>query len=144
MGCDIHIWLEAKRHEKWVLKEGCACCDPHHRDYQVFAKIGNVRNSEIYHPDYLCRRLTNPPQITQTFGFEARGWPPDFHPPQEWYNSSDIHSRSWATLQEFLDAPWESIGYESMLCEWINGECVRKIVKEYGVESVRIVFGFDN
>ncbi len=116
MGCDIHICLEEKVGECWIMHPNCP---RPHRDYDLFALIANVRNKTGLVP------YSHP-----------RGLPPDISSgAREYFNSmkADAHSASWLTVLEFKEAVSKHPYAKAILgpFEWVEHED-------------RLVFWFDN
>lgn len=135
MGCDIHLFVEMKSKKlgKWLLYSHPEV----RRDYDLFAKMANVRNYDNIEP------LSDP-----------KGLPDDISESVQLiydYERPDAHSESYLTLMEI-----------NRLQKWHDG---RKDVfdwyKQFGfffgndfdqtdvldpppIEDVRFVFWFDN
>lgn len=98
MGCDIHLVLEQRRGDRWIMAPGQPYNDTLFiwRNYGVFnTLVGSVRPSEMY---------IGRPTICDT----PRGLPEDAFPQTlELLSSSDYHSHSWITAIEFVHFfPW--------------------------------------
>ena len=119
MGCDIHAWVQRRRHDGtyWFDWSGDMSWG---RNYALFARMAGVRNCD-----------NSPPPIAK-----PRGWPPEGSP----YDVTDdgLHTPSWLTLEEFRTVAGEfaDVDVRATLAamEWFASE-------GYGV---RIVFAFDN
>lgn len=150
MGCDIHIYVEAKREGKWVSVdkwipfpypdestegrmwvnyEDRIYCD---RNYEVFAALADVRNDGNIRPISAPKML--PSDISHEVKNEADHW------------VMDGHSYSHFTLAELEAVNWS--GYDRFI--WIKKQICDGIMitlreKSNGdPESIRIVFWFDN
>jgi hypothetical protein len=129
MGCDIHAFVEVKLAGEWHCYHACDLG----RDYELFAKMADVRNYGSVEPISKPRGL--PLDLSAVVEFEAKHW------------GADGHSHSYLTLDEvaplekWLEGPprkkWAPFGYV-----FGNGWC-RSDLPE-GVEDVRLVFWFDN
>jgi len=149
MGCDIHAYLERKKHgskEKdkginyWVNK-GDAEVD---RNYELFALLADVRNGNGIKP------------ISQPKGEPSDGWENEFSREFKEYLASwegDAHSLSYLTLAELKNASLDQEFYDESLitekdkdgkiigtCAWTNGEHLgvvgnRKLFELWGRSS---------
>lgn len=105
MGCDIHLYVEKRVDGVWVSVDKWS--DPHgsgmdvvdedsfysNRNYEVFAILAGVRNSDGYVP--IC---------------EPRGFPGDASPEVvcRWASHGE-HTPGWLTLAELLAFDWTQV-----------------------------------
>ena len=115
MGCDIHLFVEHKRGDAWVSwgRESDVC-----RDYDLFAKMANVRNYNGVEPISKPRGL--PSDVSKTVAGISEAW------------DVDGHSHSWLTLDEV----------RSLLD---HGADIERVVSDMtDCDESRVVFWFDN
>lgn len=123
MGCDIHVFIEAKINDQWHLVDM-----PHiDRWYSLFARMADVRNYGDVVP------------ISQ-----PRGVPEDASVPSKiLLEDSDYHSHSWLSSKE-----WESLleedGYSDReLWSVVNGN-ISETYRDKRIQDYRVLFAFDN
>jgi len=148
MGCDIHMYPEVKKGDKWEFvykykpddfwkEDDCPKDRANYyawedRYYYLFAILADVRNAWDLKPIA-----------------EQRGLPIDVSDgtAKEWEDDGDGHSHSWLSLKELLDFDWKKafsetkspFDNEATVLKWIEK------LKELGdPENVRVVFWFDN
>lgn len=135
MGCDIHAMVEGKYRYRsdsegyWISCGRIKMC----RDYDLFARLGNVRNYNGIQPFGDCRFS----ESEESHPLTCEDWwsvcSEDFRALcKDW--DGDGHSHSWVTLEEL-----DSAGPE-------YSEQARKMVAAAGLDpdEGRLVFFFDN
>ena len=141
MGCDIHAHFEIKVNDKWLHWN-----QPNiKRNYDLFAKMANVRNEGEIKPITEPRGL--PDDITETTRLHFKHWIPDGHS-HSWLNSFEV-----ALIIEFHEQQFEEWGMPTYKVhdQWGylfgNGYAsFHRYREEYPVEiqDFRLVFWFDN
>lgn len=144
MGCDIHLFAEAKKGnqwvslEKWVVDEDGNYDTPYGerfynggRNYNLFAALVGVRDSSFSSPPL---PITQPNKIPKDSCKEIK------RVVRQW--AGDGHSHSHLTLAQIKSydwTPWEKT------CEDFLKEVLPKMsAVNVGEDDVRIVFFFDN
>ena len=130
MGTDIHLHVELKINGRWEHY-----CSPNiSRDYNLFAKMANVRNEDReINPISIPKGLPNDLSVITSYDF-LTNW------------EKDAHSISWFSFKEICEL-------EKYLND--NGTYLDTLFKCYlfgnafdhlpkGVEDMRFVFWFDN
>ena len=123
MGCDIHIAVEKKVGDKWVMRDRLHYTKPStNRNYPRFAALAGVRGD----------------------GPDPRGLPEDIGESTRLYRDewgSDGHSDSWLPLKEacraWLETDWQPDDFARKY-----PECHYFDVEDQG--EYRVVFWFDN
>lgn len=109
MGCDIHIFQEAKINDKWVLLNELHW-ENSRRNYAVFAKMANVRNhwdeEQRIEPISLPRGI--PEDASDGYKFHCA------------LMEGDGHSHSWLSIQEM-----------GQVEEWIKTDLNDSFLKEH-------------
>jgi hypothetical protein len=137
MGCDIHLYIEQKKKDKWHEIKVDKRLLPDGRNYDLFAFLAGVRN---YEP------------LKKTPLFPHRGIPDDTSMPKN--DTDDFwigdHSFTYAYLNEILEAPWESVDLE---CSYFYifflyilprlSSCIT-FLSDDEKKNIRIIMGFDN
>jgi len=128
MGCDIEMYAEVNKNDKWELvKDGqFEYCVYDGRNYDLFALLADVRNKNNIKPIVECRYL---PDDCCEYVRDA------------FYNDCNIHSINWYTLDELFKYKKE-IEFISD-CFWNNICKLLNYVKE-DEKNIRIIFGFGN
>lgn len=137
MGCDIHVCLEVKINGEWILIN-----HPNvGRDYSLFGKMAGVRDLSVK-PISLAKGL--PDDISKGTKHYRDWW------------GAEGHSDSWLNIQEIEKlAAWHNRKNDdwhkdfSSQFGYLHGDSIynfRKYRDAYPkeIESVRIVFWFDN
>ncbi len=143
MGCDIHLYLEARRTKGSFLRRllfpknkewGKVGPDPIYtrgRNYALFKALCGVRSRTDF---TLCVSL--PKGIPPDMSIEMR------ETMKELEKNYTLHHHSYNTLRELKEFDWEAYG-ESMV--WFFFEVIPKIEAVGGKDTdVRIVYFFDN
>lgn len=130
MGCDIHVFLERRVEDRWVMVNTLTSNQTTNRNYDRFAKLAGVRGD----------------------GPEPRGIPADVSESVKLHISDwegDGHSHSWMSLREATPI-FRGSSYERFSDpEWIKDE-ESAIYHFFGSrasrdpDNHRIVFFFDN
>lgn len=141
MGCDIHAHMEILWNGEWLYYAPINI----RRDYALFARLANVRNAPVGHPDHI-----NPYS-------EPKDLPIDVSPMTKIHSDTygcDGHSHSWITSQEFVLAEeqymfnkWGDSKYMDLV--WLFGNSFTDYFKYRDsfpkeLEDFRMVFWFDN
>jgi hypothetical protein len=135
MGCDIHAFIEVKFNGKWQFF-GTWGID---RNYELFAKMANVRNSNNVEPLQ-----------------DRRGRPDDINPLTNYLmdNGSCDHSDGYLTKEELsILFNWcknheDRIRLSNYELEDVIEEANHNIASIFGgeerIQDVRLIFSFDN
>ena len=123
MGCDIHMVVEKKENSKWrcLLNPNESFRD---RNYNLFAKLGNVRNYHEIIP--LSDNRKAPRDSCKEWKEYAKSW------------GSDLHSESHLYLYE-LELSLDLYEYWDKFVKEIE-----KHSSSPNKDDIRIVFAFDN
>lgn len=126
MGCNSHLYIEAKPFD-WMDAWQTILCDvPESRRYRLYGLLADVRGEG--------------PAVVP-----PRGKPSDLsHAVEEAFKSwgSDFHSPTWLYPSEFLKAINEC---GDVCFEWrMVAAILKMLAEEYGDDKVRIVIAFDN
>ncbi|MBE3039714.1 MAG: hypothetical protein IMZ62_13005 [Chloroflexi bacterium] len=147
MGCDIHLHIEVKVKGKW---EHYSMSRPD-RNYELFAKLANVRNNDGIEPISKPRGL--PDGISVLTALDAAHWGSDGH------NYSYITAEEIAQLEDWAnqDRQWKGNNgagwwmedyfgffFGNTFAGWYKYPRDNEQLRELGVEDVRFVFWFDN
>lgn len=135
MGCDIHLHFEKKYKDgKWETIDINEILMPDDRYYAVFSFLADVRSGSD-------RQFAG--QVA------SRGLPEDCSK-IEYFQCPDIHSVTYAYLDEILNLPWDKANlhecYFFMFCK----HTIPRLLSDLRVLSfeekrnIRIVMGFDN
>ena len=140
MGCDMHCAVEAlnKKTENWECF-GVSTAD---RNYALFSRIADVRNSE--EEDTYIEPIDDP-----------RGWPRDVTGPAEaWqYTASFCHSRTWLGRTELEslnkwaqektgESLWDLLGFSHLSYFFsLEGSWKKAAFTRYN--DLRVLFFFD-
>uniref|UniRef100_A0A6H1ZCY1 Uncharacterized protein n=1 Tax=viral metagenome TaxID=1070528 RepID=A0A6H1ZCY1_9ZZZZ len=140
MSTDIHAHFEIKVGNRWLHYS-----KPHlERNYQLFAKMANVRNYDEVEPISMPKGL--PYDISKVTELENKWWDSDGHS-HSWFNAQEI--------KEIIEYHEEIIGEENIykvyLDQWnyLNGnswDSFEQYREDYlpEVQDIRLVFWFDN
>ena len=146
MGCDIHLHTEIKINGEW-----------HHyghpsvsRNYALFARMANVRNSR--NGDYITpisEPKGMPDDVALITRLDAEYWKPDGHS-YSWLNAREIAelaawAKSHAESQGYtLEYCWESNQFGYLFGNhWSDYTTYGDDRRDY-IEDIRFVFWFDN
>lgn len=146
MGCDIHIQVEYKKHNtvQWCAgnfykRNKYFGTDPEEpefvkmslksesRNYNLFAVLADVRSNYSSKP--ICRPRGAPDDMSKETFVVLGKW------------AGDAHSTSYFTLDELLEVQKE---YSPVLDDLIEELTYLKKTIDYGIETIRIIFWFDN
>ena len=119
MGCDIHAHVEIEVAGKW---EHYSCLDID-RDYDLFARMANVRNRGSVNPISTPRGLPIDASVISKLESDSDG--------------SDGHSHSWLNLGELKE-------FDQGLFGWLFGNHLSEFIVPDSVSDVRLVFWYDN
>jgi hypothetical protein len=133
MGCDIQLHIEMKTAKgKWQELDILECLLPTDRNYDVFSFLAGVRGG-----------------IGDECHFEGRGIPVDSSIDKEkWCN--DVHSCTYAYLDELLRAPWKKAKlddcYFYIFCAYVLPRAVSftGTFSDEDERNIRIVMAFDS
>lgn len=137
MGCDIHTHIEIKVNDKWYNYSQLNI----DRNYQLFAKLANVRNYDdipYFEPKGLPEDVSF---ITQHHW--NTWWSVDGHNPSYLTSHELEELHTWLCQQDFYTWRWdmENLGY-------VHGNSLfgfHNYPEEYkGIDDIRMVFWFDN
>jgi len=169
MGCDIHIWVEQKKEDRWEIIAGDAIDGVMKMKFVEKYKVDNDEEGNIetvfplleerddgeYHYDYI--RLSD-----RSYGWfsllagvrdysdgkiakisDPRGLPQDVSGIIKVYHDEywgvDAHSSSWVNIREVMDNRVEEVQYQT---DWIEKYLI-PLSKDNGNDQ-RLVFFFDN
>ena len=158
MGCDIHVHVETKEHSRWW----CFGYAELHliRNYDMFAKMADVRNNGRFKPISLPKGLPDDISITTQSNnllyvvdvdaedektvekSRAEDWVnrgrSEWVMDKTYVTHPDWHSHSWLTFNEFRQCVdnTSSVDYRALL----------KLLEAFEIEGIetRLVFWFDN
>ncbi|NOY60290.1 MAG: hypothetical protein GXO75_15375 [Calditrichaeota bacterium] len=140
MRCDIHAFFEIKLNGKWHTYSQPRL----ERNYQLFAKMANVRNDYDIEPISEPRGL--PEDISEVVKFEAKDWRTDGHS-YSWLNADEIAEviefhKSLFPREKFWEPEYYQWGF---LCGngWGHFNEYRNDYPEE-IEDIHLVFWFDN
>lgn len=142
MGCDIHWHAEVKVNGRWEhYKEG-----RFDRDYNLFARMADVRNGRGIEPIALPRGL--PKDITYLTNFDRENWGCDGHS-DSWLSAEEIAALGeWYEEQQkrYGEKWWRFEHHTALGYLFGNGWNLKKYPDDYpkGVEDARLIFWFDN
>lgn len=143
MGCDIHLHIEVKIKGKWH-HYGHPNCD---RNYQLFAKLAGVRNSDERSITPITSRSGLPEDVTELTKYDRNvKWGSDAHTVR-WINAAEIAAvEKWA--QEIgwraKYGLWDWEAYVGCYLFSNSFAGFTEYPDERSVEDVRFVFWFDN
>ncbi len=144
MGCDIHIHIEVKFAGQW-----------HHysqlqgnRNYQLFAKMAGVRNSDEFYVEPLSPPKGLPVDITFLTDYDNKHWGSDAHS-HSYLNAEEIAqlaewTRSPDRTRRFDDNPFWLDRYFGYLYRQGFEDFAKNPEEFPGLEDLRFVFWFDN
>jgi len=138
MGCDIHLTVEKKFNNKWVMVNRIERPAPaSERDYNFFAALAGVRSYSDDDMEGVPKGL--PPDLSESTAL--------FY--DEWYG--DAHSASWAPMAEAIDLLMEHKppppDRKAIHCdlEWAMEHYFGIYTREKDTaDDYRMVFWFDN
>jgi len=135
MGCDIHLIIEVKNNEgKWKSLEISQDLMPDDRDYRLFSFLCDVRSYDSWE---LAGRIA------------WRGIPKDCSS-KAYFSDLDIHSCTYAHLDEVLELPWKDallgesyffIFFKYILPRLMKGRLYLSYEEK---RNIRVIIGFDN
>lgn len=162
MGCDIHIFYEIRKNDKWVKYEekifksydNTYTSSPFDwRSYNMFAFLANVRNRIDIEPLSLPKGLPDDSEYlnseyTDDIYSSKKETLKDYY-----FNDWDYHSHSFFTVKELLEFDYDKDfsnkryddedSYRKILPNGFFDDL--EILKSLGEpENVRIIFWFDN
>jgi hypothetical protein len=132
MGCDIHLFVEAKnKDDKWVMVDNPTV----NRNYDLFEKMAGVRG-ESYNALVQPRGL--PDNVSEGTRLHRDYWGEDGHT-ESYLKQSEIEQ-----LEKWIDKQ-EGFGFCSLGYMFGNGFSLsHDDFRDTGVKDVRLVFWFDN
>jgi hypothetical protein len=145
MGCDIHVYVEVKVKGKWVLINA-----PYiRRNYDLFAKMANVRNYENIKPISEPKGL--PENISDGTKLYLDIWEDDAH------SASWLSPKEMGGLQDWLDEMEPKTDYSINHTRnhyekefgYLFGNSIDGFIKypqdqPEWLQDVRVIFWFDN
>lgn len=142
MGCDIHAHSEVKINGKWHHLNALQIS----RDYNLFAKMADVRNG-LPKIEPIAEPRGLPKGATRLTRFESARYGTDGHS-HSWLSAAEV-----AELGEWMEARHKERSSEYFYCESVLGyvlssgwDAFTKYREDLpdGVEDARLVFWFDN
>ena len=142
MGCDIHLFVEVKVGNGWEMLIAEPDID---RYYPLFAKMGNVRNSQGIEPLSDCRGMPENPsklfEIAYNDGYEHS---------LSWLSSDEVKTLSdWVTPDMMQPRNMVFFGLESLIHCYLFGNSFgsfKKYPDSYPkeIQDFRFIFWFDS
>lgn len=145
MGCDIHLHIEVKIKDKWQHWNNPRV----DRDYELFAKMADVRNHWGITPIALPKGI--PTDLSFTTDFECKRWDADGHS-HSWFGIEEITQLAEyveTELVEKRDCKYLMFEYTILKGSYLCGNSFAGLLKypdDYPkeIQDVRFVFWFDN
>ncbi len=127
MGCDIHLYVEARREtgvweskDTWTRDEDCEEVrriwdvdydDQHYTgcNYALFAILANVRNEPVRDIDEVLIPISEPRGLPSNTDLQIQ------RASDHW--GEDGHSHSWLTLRELMEFDWTRMGIRRALVD---------------------------
>lgn len=132
MGCDIHVFVEVKKDDKWLLMD-----HPHvYRNYQLFGRIAGVRDTDI-EPIVSPRGL--PENLSEGTQLHWDYWNGDAHTPG-WLTGKEAEHLS----QHAQDFCGPKAYIHPCLFGYLFNMGLTWFPENSGISDSRVVFWFDN